>query len=138
MAHISAFIIAVFGLFLNLCAAVIVPARSCRPSLPVNWFIHQGKTLSLSSFSPDLQYKFHNATNRTNLAIQTVLDQIPDIDTISIVVAGPWGHVSDHHVGKLRFNETKDTRVVDGDSIYRIASISKVSHPKKHPSNASR
>jgi CubicO group peptidase (beta-lactamase class C family) len=47
------------------------------------------------------------------------------IDAVSVVVGGPWSVVYEHHVGKLRSNDSSDTRTVNGDSIYRIGSITK-------------
>lgn len=127
MAHLFFFLVSVLGILSNVISGTLVTSKSCRPSLPVEWFIHNAKSISMGCFSQDLQNKFLAASNETAAAINTVLTKLTDIDTISVVVAGPWGHVSDHHVGKLRFNDTADHRTVDGDSIYRIASISKVS-----------
>jgi len=128
MAHLFFFLMSVLSILSNVISGEVVTAKSCRPSLPVEWFIHNAKTISMECFSQDLQKKFLAASNQTASAINTALTKLTDIDAISVVVAGPWGHVSDHHVGKLRFNDTADHRTVDGDSIYRIASISKVSH----------
>jgi hypothetical protein len=114
-------------LLANLISAKVIPARSCRPSLPVQWFVHQSQELSLSNFSPELQLKFNNLTNLSHAGVQQILQEQPDLNALSVVVAGPWGHVLDAHGGTLRVNDSHYPGVLNGDSIYRIASISKVS-----------
>jgi CubicO group peptidase (beta-lactamase class C family) len=102
-------------------ASVIVP-KSCRPALPVDWFIAQAQNLPALS-----QSLSDNITATSKIFKADIEKGISDgalgVDVLSIVVAGPWGPVFEYNYGKLRSNAA-DT--VNGDSIYRIASISKV------------
>ena len=42
------------------------------------------------------------------------------------MIAGPWGSAFEYNFGKLRSNDSHDMGIVDSDSIYRIARVSKV------------
>ena len=103
-------------------AATVLEPTTCRPALPVDWFIR--KAQNSPCFSEALSHSLQIAS--ANLS--AIVDLMPSkkVDAVSVVVAGPWGRVVEHHVGKLRSNDSCDDRTVDGDSIYRIASISKV------------
>ena len=122
------FTIALLSILSNTISAKIITARSCRPSLPVDWFVHESQSLSLSSFSPALQLKFQNATNLSAQSLPNALKE-PGLNAITVAVAGPWGTVFEGSVGTLRFNDSNYPGKLDGDSIYRIASISKVVLP---------
>jgi hypothetical protein len=102
----------------------IVPPTTCRPPLPVDWYIarHQG----FSGFSQQARYNINVASLELASFVNQTISDIPGIDASSLIVAGPWGKVFEQNLGKLRSNDTSDTRIVNGDSIYRIASVSKV------------
>jgi len=114
------FTIALLSILSNTISAKIITARTCRPSLPVDWFVHESQSLSLSSFSPALQLKFQNATNLSAQSLPSALKE-PGLNAITVVFEGS--------VGTLRFNDSNYPGKLDGDSIYRIASISKVVLP---------
>jgi hypothetical protein len=103
-------------------SAVISPT-TCRPPLPIDWFISQAQTLP--EFSATLTTAFNTASGSLYKFIDTLFTTELNVDAISTVVAGPWGIVAEHYVGPLRSNDTTDHRIVQGDSSYRIASLSK-------------
>lgn len=108
--------------------AKIFEPTTCRPPLPFEWFISQ--TQSQPLFSQSLTKAFAAASANLSAAIDEKFSLVAGIDAISMVVAAPWGIVAEHNVGKLRSNDTFDTRKVDGESAYRIGSVSKVFHSK--------
>jgi hypothetical protein len=102
-------------------ASVNVP-KSCRPALPVDWFIAQAQNL------PALSQSLTNNITATSKSFTADIENAISsgafgVDELSVVVAGPWGPVFEYNYGKLRSNASG---TVNGDSIYRIASISKV------------
>jgi hypothetical protein len=101
---------------------LIVP-RSCRPPLPVDWFINNAQT------KPNFSRSVTDGLDAASKAFTTYLNsQLTGVEVMSVVVAAPWGIVSEFNYGKLRMNDTKETKNVSGDSIYRVASVSKVYH----------
>src|ERR1700737_1434394 len=104
-----------------MCGTIVAPS-ACRPPLPVDWFIHQFQR------GPHLSETLNNSLANASATLSGIIDSTISGtgESMSITVAGPWGLVFEHHVGKLRGNDSSDTRQVDGDSIYRIASITKV------------
>ena len=108
----------------NYSFGTVLKPQSCRPSLPSDWFISQFQ--ELPTFSENLtqfaKAAYFNLTSFINYTVGTV----GGVDAVSVVVAGPWGVVAEHNVGKLRANDSADETIVNGNSIYRIASISKV------------
>lgn len=106
----------------------IFEPTTCRPPLPFEWFISQ--TQSEPLFSQSLNKTFAAASTNLSAIIDETFSLVAGIDAISMVVAGPWGIIAEHNVGKLRSNDTFDTRKVNGESAYRIGSVSKVIHPK--------
>ena len=104
----------------------IFERTTCRPPLPFEWFISQ--TQSPPLFSRSLTKTFAAASANLSVIIDEAISLVAGIDAISMVVAAPWGIVAEHNVGKLRSNDTFDTRKVDGESAYRIGSVSKVFH----------
>jgi hypothetical protein len=112
---------------ISLCAGVKIITNRCDPPLPMPWFLSHAQSLSLSSFSQGLQETFRVAGEKFSRSTEEILNGAGQkISAASVAVAGPWGHVLDYNTGKLRSNDSKDSRTVDGNSIYRIASMSKV------------
>lgn len=103
--------------------ATVLEPVTCRPALPVDWFIREART------TPTLSQVLVGDLNAAATNLSSIVDLMlsDQVDAVSVVVAGPWGHVAEYNVGKLRSNDSSDLRTVDIDSIYRIASISKVS-----------
>jgi hypothetical protein len=118
-------IIIVWSVLVSSVLSSILSPKTCRPPLPIDWFISQYQ--HLPSFSQNLTDRAKAASAALGTYIDIALSHVSDIDAVSVVVAGPWGPVTEHHVGKLKANDSSDHRIVNGDSIYRIASISKVS-----------
>ena len=105
-------------------SGTIIKPKSCRPPLPVDWFINHSQSI------PHLSESFHkrldNASASLSAIIDSTLSRDGNFDSVSIVVGAPWGTIFEHHVGKLRANDSSDTRTVDSDSMFRIGSITKV------------
>jgi len=109
--------------------AYLITGQTCRPSLPIDWFIEQAQSPPL--FSQILQEEFKNATELTDTNLANLVNSSAfDVSALSIVVAGPWGKVYETNLGVLRANDTVHDMPPDGDSIYRIACISKVPPPQ--------
>ena len=106
-------------------SGVIVPT-SCRPPLPIDWFIRHAQTVP--HFSDSLQQNFTDAASRVAVGAQVAINNSL-ADALSVVVGAPWGIVAEYHIGSLRSNDTSDERTVNGDSAYRIGSVSKVCCP---------
>jgi hypothetical protein len=105
-------------------SGTIIQPKSCRPPLPVAWFINHSQSI------PHLSESFHkrldNASASLSAIIDSTLSRDGNLDSVSIVVGAPWGTIFKHHGGKLRANDTSDTRTVNSDSMFRIGSITKV------------
>jgi hypothetical protein len=102
----------------------IVPARTCHPSLPIDWFIRNAQ--SMPPFSEFWNSSLASASAKLSAIIDSNRFYSSGMEAVSVVVSAPWGIVYEHHVGKLRNNDSSDHRIVNGDSIYRIGSITKV------------
>jgi hypothetical protein len=106
-------------------AGEILTLKSCRPPLPIDWFINH-----FQSIPPHLSDSFYknldNATASLSAIINSTVVGYGNVDSVSLIVGTPWGEIFDHHVGKLRANDTSDTRTVNSDSMFRIGSITKV------------
>jgi hypothetical protein len=107
--------------------AAFISVETCRPPLPYEWFINVTQTPP--QFSVELMESAAGAAANLSLLINETLSTTGDIDSVSLVVGAPWGILTEHHVGNLKFNETSDDTAVNGSSIYRIASLSKVLRP---------
>src|SRR5579859_7681015 len=108
----------------NVLSGTLLVPTSCRPPLPINWFINTFQ--SQPSFSADLTAKFANASASLSAIIGSTLSQLNNTESVSVMVGSPWGTVYEHNNGKLRRNDTDDERMVDHTSMYRIGSITKV------------
>jgi len=115
--------IVIFFLISGVFSKIFEPT-TCRPPLPFEWFI--SNTQSPPLFSQGLTKAFAAASANLSAIIDETISFVAGVDAISMVVAAPWGIVAEHNVGKLRSNDTFDTRKVDGQSAYRIGSVSKV------------
>ena len=103
-------------------SGAIIP-KSCRPPLPIDWFIRHAQTAP--KFSDYLRQNFSEAATLIAAGAQKAINESL-ADALSIVVGAPWGIVAEYHVGSLRSNDTSDERIVNGNSAYRIGSVSKV------------
>jgi hypothetical protein len=117
-------VIFLWGILSTSVLSAVISPTTCRPPLPIDWFISQAETLP--EFSATLTTAFNTASGSLYKLIDTVFTTELNVDAISTVVSGPWGIVAEHYVGPLRSNDTTDHRIVQGDSSYRIASLSKV------------
>jgi hypothetical protein len=117
-------IITILGGFATGVLSTLIQPTTCRPPLPIDWFISQAQTL------PEFSDALTTAAKTASLSVSKYIDSIfsteANVDAISVVVSAPWGIVSEHYVGPLRSNDTADPRMVNGESIYRVASLSKV------------
>lgn len=105
-------------------ATTILQPKTCRAPLPVEWFISEFQ--SLPTFSKNITDMTANASETLASVVNATFTNIPGINAMSVVVAAPWGVVSEHHIGKLKANDSTDSRIVDGNSIYRVGSMTKV------------
>jgi hypothetical protein len=120
-------VIAILGVLATGVLSTLIPPTTCRPPLPIDWFISQAQTLP--DFSDSLTTAAKNASVSLSKYIDSIFSTEANIDAISVVVSGPWGIVTEHYVGPLRSNDTADPRMVNGESSYRVASLSKVLVP---------
>jgi hypothetical protein len=99
----------------------LITPKSCRPPLAIDWFINNAQTKP--NFSRSVTDRLNDASKDFTAYLNS---QLSGIEALSVVVAAPWGIVSEFNYGKLRMNDTKDTKNVSGDGLYRVASVSKV------------
>jgi len=105
-------------------SASLKTPTSCRPALPVDWFLAQAK--SPSSFSQSLNNSIATSSaNFTAFIKQGISSGTAGISALSVVVAAPWGPIFTYNYGKVRQNDTSSAAEVDGDSIYRLGTMSK-------------
>jgi hypothetical protein len=107
--------------------STVLSPKTCRPPLPIDWFISEFQ--SPPKFSQNITNMATAASAALASFVNKTLAHTSDVDAVSVVVAGPWGVVDEHHIGKLKANDSSDHRTVDGNSIYRVASMSKVQPP---------
>lgn len=94
---------------------------SCRAPLPIEWFINNmqsGSNLP-SSTNTSLAAASKNLSSYVESLFTTG-------DTISVVVGTPWGPISELNFGNLRSNATGYNQTVTSQSLYRVASTTKV------------
>src|SRR5271170_7160201 len=101
---------------------------SCRAPLPIEWFINNAQTAS--TLSPSVSRTLTVASKNLSSYIQS---QLPVGDTASVIIGTPWGPISEINFGKLRSNTTGDNQTVNSQSLYRVASTTKV--PLSHSLN---
>jgi hypothetical protein len=99
----------------------LITPKSCRSPLAIDWFINNAQIKP--NFSKSVTDGLSAASSNLTAYLTS---QLTGIDELSVVVNAPWGTISEFNYGKLRMNDTKDTRNVSGDSVYRVASVSKV------------
>src|SRR5271154_5966350 len=102
---------------------------SCRAPLPIEWFINNTQTASALS----LWASSSLATASKNLS-SYIQSQLMAGDTASVIIGTPWGPISEMNFGKLRSNTTGDNQTVNSQSLYRVASTTKV--PLSHSLNS--
>lgn len=114
-------------------SASLKTATSCRPALPVDWFISRAKSpSSLSQF-------VNNSIATASANFTTFIErEIPGTTALSVIVAAPWGPIFTYNYGKLRQNDTSNPATVDGDSIYRLGTMSKACFFPFFSNNSSR
>jgi len=115
--------IASYFLVSTVFTTTILQPKTCRAPLPVEWFISEFQ--SLPTFSKNITDMTADASETLASVVNATFTNIPGIDAMSVVVAAPWG-VSEYHIGKLKANDSTDSRIVDGNSIYRVGSMTKV------------
>jgi hypothetical protein len=94
---------------------------SCRAPLPIEWFINNTQTASALSVWASSSL----ATASKNLS-SYIQSQLMVGDTASVIIGTPWGPISEMNFGKLRSNTTGDNQTVNSQSLYRVASTTKV------------
>jgi len=106
------------------------------------WYDHKRKTASHAAYNlcqppkpnllglypppaNDKEFFFPSQTLYQYLSLRT---SNTDIDSLAVAVVTPAGAIFEHGYGSLRANETDPSRrgEVNGNSIYRIASVTKV------------
>jgi len=94
---------------------------SCRAPLPIEWFINN--THTASALSPWASGTLAAASKNLSSYIES---QLMVGDTASVIIGTPWGSISEMNFGKLRSNTTGDNQTVNSQSLYRVASTTKV------------
>src|SRR5208282_5504420 len=127
--HISLYIVALWGAIAALVQSqaglpTINTPLSCRAPLPIEWFINN--TQNASVLSPWATSTLAAASKNLSSYIQS---QLSVGDAVSVLIGSPWGTVSEMNFGKIRSNTTADNRTVNSQSLYRVASTTKVYSP---------
>jgi len=94
---------------------------SCRAPLPIEWFINN--TQSASNLSSSLTGSLDAASKNLSSYIESIFTTG---DAISVIIGTPWGPISELNFGNLRSNTTGNNQTVNSQSLYRVASTTKV------------
>lgn len=94
---------------------------SCRAPLPIEWFINN--TQSASNISSSVMDSLAAASKNLSSYIESIFTIG---DAISVVVGTPWGPISELNFGNLRSNTSGNNQIVNSQSLYRVASTTKV------------
>jgi len=94
---------------------------SCRAPLPIDWFVNN--TRSASGLPSSVTSSISGASKNLSSYIESIFTVG---DTISVLVGTPWGPISELNFGNLRSNTTGDNQTVTSQSLYRVASTTKV------------
>jgi hypothetical protein len=94
---------------------------SCRAPLPIEWFINNMQ--SGSKLPPSTKSSLAAASKTLSSYIESLFTTG---DTISVVVGAPWGPILELNLGNLRNNATDYSQTVNSQSLYRVASTTKV------------
>jgi hypothetical protein len=94
---------------------------SCRAPLPIEWFMNN--TQSASNLPSSITGSLAAASKSLSSYIESIFTTS---DAISVIVGTPWGPISELNFGNLRNNTTGNNQTVNSQSLYRVASTTKV------------
>jgi len=94
---------------------------SCRAPLPIEWFINN--TQSVSKLSSSTTVSLAAASKNLSSYIESIFTAG---DALSLIVGTPWGSISELNFGNVRSNTTSNNQTVNSQSLYRVASTTKV------------